>query len=232
MCDNADFLFEPITPFREWNGFYSRIPGHTTTFTITYNTDYASFWPIIRHNTDDGLLICPALEGGDVELLIETINEAKMQMTGQQGGSFCINEFGQVIVPSSDGDGMRLLVGQCEGVLLFEGEDEIIDLSDDCGLDTGDCWEKPYIGMKYQLHRDSFVYYWNDCLIEPVAQDEDLICKMRSVRRYGAATFIVNPYGIVLMKSPAGAFSFDEDKWKAVYVGRINYDLWFRKEKL
>lgn len=231
MSDNADFLFEPLRPFREWYGFYGRVPGQATTFTIIYISENSGFWPIIRQNTDDGELTCPALEGGDVGLLNDTINEAKIQMTGQPGGSFCINEFGQVIVPSGYGDGMRLLVGECEGFLLFEGEDEIIDLSDDCGLDTGDCWEKPYIGMKYQLHRDSFVYYWDEGILEPVAQDEDLICKMRSVRRYGAATFIVNPYGIVLMKSPAGAFSFDEDEWKAVYIGRINYDLWFRKEE-
>jgi hypothetical protein len=166
-----------------------------------------------------------------VRLLTETVNEANMHMTGTQGGSFCINEFGQVIVPSSDGCGRRLLVGECAGPLLFEGDDEIIDLSDDCGLDIGDCWEKPYIGMKYQLHRDSFVYYWDEGIVEPLCQDKDLICKMRRLRRHGPASFIVNPYGIVLMKNTEGEFNFDEN-WTAVYVSRIDYNLWFAKEEL
>ncbi len=181
----------------------------------------------------EGRIFCHAVKCDEVEKLVEAINEAKSRLSGSMGGSFVINEHGQVIVPSAFGDGSRLLVGEIEGVLLFEDDNgEIIDLSDDSNLEVGEPWLKPYIGMQYNLSIHSRIYYFDnekgsDYL--PV-QDENLIRKIRKVRRSGAVRFIVNPYGLVLTKIPEGEFSMGEDRWEPVYVGRINRDLWFRKE--
>jgi hypothetical protein len=52
-----------------------------------------------------------------------------------------------------------------EGVLLFKdpyGGD--IDLSDDTGLQNGELWEKPYIGVKYNLRGDSNICYYDNRL--------------------------------------------------------------------
>jgi hypothetical protein len=42
---------------------------------------------------------------------------------------------------------------------------------------------------------------------------------------------LVNPYGLVATKAPVGEFDFDEDNWKPVYIGRIDYAKWFAKEE-
>jgi hypothetical protein len=125
------------------------------------------------------------------------------------------------------------LVGEIEGVFLFKYDyGKTIDLSDDEGLKTGDYWRKPYIGMQYNLSKGSNIYYFdhaNGSDYLPI-QDEELIKKLRKIRRHGAVRFIVNPYGLVLTKNLEGEFSRDEDRWLPVYVGRINKSLWFRKE--
>ena len=62
------------------------------------------------------------------------------------------------------------------------------------------------------------------------AQRSDLIEALRSIRRYGAVRFIVNPYGLVLTKRPPAGRWSAEELWEPVFVGKINLDLWFEKE--
>jgi hypothetical protein len=231
MGSCRSFSFKPRAQFQEWHGSYEVIPGKTTKFINLYFQKF-DFWPSLRYYNGSEEHKCPAIDNGDVKRMALAINQAKFLMTGSKGGSFIINEYGQVIAPSSDGCGRRLLVGQCEGRLLFEDEGEVIDLTADQGLCTGDRWVGPYIGMKYHLHQNSYIYKWNGSIIQPPNQDRELILKIRSIRRFGAVSFIVNPYGIVLMKNPEGDFSFEDDRWGAVYVGKINYGLWFDKEDL
>ncbi len=229
---SSTFVFKPASVQNRWSGRYSRIVGDTTAFKINNTLDYG-FWPVIYWDNSEGRITCTAKECEEVEKLVASVNKAKMSMTGPIGGSFCINEYGQVIVPSSAGNGYRLLVGEIEGVLLFIDDlGNTIDLSDDYGLETGDDWDKPYIGMRYNLHQSSYIYFYDqeDGSTYPVSQDEELIEKIRKLRRYGPVRFIVNPYGLVLTKVPSGEYSRDHDDWVAVYVGKINKNLWFRKE--
>ena len=225
-----DFVFREVG-FRPWLGRYKRISSKTT-FKVLY-TD-RGWWPVIEWVTAEGIITCIAVGEQEVAGLVDVVNRAKKQMYGNYGGSFVINEFGQVIVPSSAGDGTRLLVGETEGTLLFDNPlaGGILDLSDDAGLNTGDHWDRPYIGMRYNLTRGSSIYFWKGEGEYLPHVDDGLINKLRAVRRTGAVRFIVNPYGIVLVKAPQGEFrSAEEEDWQPIYVGRITPNRWFAKEE-
>ena len=235
MTDIKAFAFKGSIP-KLWQGRYSRPWGETSTFKLKYTMEYG-WWPVVEWDRSDERSKCLARNCSSIEELVKAVNKVKIRMAAVEGGAFVINEFGQVIVPSIRSDGERWLVGEVEGRLLFEDPygGEIIDLSDGERLQNSDPWDKPYIGVKYNLHEASFIYYFNDEMqrIErPLVQDTELIKKLRKIRRQGPATFIVNPYGLVLIKSIEGEFQIEEDdKWMPVYVGRINYNLWFKKEE-
>ena len=228
-----EFMFKPVE-FRPWQGRYSRIVGKTTALRIRHTSE-KGVWPVIEWDYDEGRVISLAVEQGEVQKLVDAVMGAKQKMNGNFGGAFVINEFGQVIVPSSAGDGTRLLVGETDGVLLFDNPltDEVIDMSQDEGLEPGDVWDKPYIGIQYNLTRGSSIYFWGGSESQyPSQQDKELISKLRAVRRTGPVRFLVNPYGIVLTKAPAGNFDPErEETWQPVYVGRINKNKWFAKEE-
>jgi len=234
LTDIKTFAFKGSMP-KLWQGRYSRPWGETSTFKIKYTEEHG-FWPVVEWDISEGRSIYLACDCNSIEELIKAVNKVKIRISGKEGGAFVINEFGQVIVPTIWGNGERFLVGEVEGLLLFEDlyGGEIIDLSDDAGLQTNDPWDKPYVGVQYNLRGDSNICYYDNKLGSteyPPEQDRDLIKKLRKVRRYGAATFIVNQYGLVLTKIPEGEYQEDDDKWLSVYVGRINYNLWFKKEE-
>ena len=233
MANVKPFIFK-ASAIKPWQGRYRRSLGETSTFKLKYTMEHG-FWPVVEWDRSEGRSICTACDCNSIEELVKAVNKVKVRISGEEGGAFVINEFGQVIVPSIWGNGERFLVGEVEGVLLFEdpyGGD--IDLSDDAGLQSGELWEKPYIGVKYNLRGDSNICYYDNRLGStefPPEQDRELIRKLRKVRRNGPAAFIVNQYGLVLTKIPEGEYREDDDKWVPVYVGRINYNLWFRKEE-
>jgi hypothetical protein len=102
----------------------------------------------------------------------------------------------------------------------------------DCDhLTCGDDWDRPYIGMKYQLQAGDHIYFWDEreergIKQYPIEQDEELIENLRHIRPNGGISFIVNQHGIVLVKKELG-----RNMWKPVYVGKINYKRWFKKEE-
>lgn len=197
LADIKPFIFKAST-IKLWQGRYSRPLGETSTFKLKYTMENG-FWPVVEWDRSDERSICPACYCNSIEELVKAVNNPKISISGKEGGAFVINEFGQVIVPSSWGDGKRLLVGEVDGVLLFENPSDgsIIDLSDDTGLQIGDLWEKPYVGVKYNLRGDSNICYYDNKLSSteyPPEQDRELIKKLRKVRRYGAVRFIVNQH--------------------------------------
>ncbi|MBC7363220.1 MAG: hypothetical protein H5U07_01595 [Candidatus Aminicenantes bacterium] len=180
--------------------------------------------------------------------MAEAINEAKRILGSYGGGVFSINEYGQVIVPSVDGDGRRILVGEIEGPILLHNpfseskNDKWINIADDSGLKCGDRWPFPYLGVVYRLSKNNQIYYTEETEDEIRAvfasvTDEQLVKKLRSIRPYGPVRFLVNPYGIVLTKKAPRlhriyGYTFYEDRnWEPTYVGRINYNKWFPKEE-
>lgn len=193
---------------------------------------------VIEWCRDGCIGACLAIDGNGVRKLIQAVHAAKRKLGGGGGGSFQINEFGQVLVPASDGLGRIAFVGEVEGVLLFENpfeDDAHVDLSSHSGLKVGDPWLLPYVGVPYRLSKKGKIYFLHETdegreTEYPEYQDRELIGLLRAVRGYGGARFIVNHYGIVLTKvPPQGSWSLEE-KWEPVFIGRVNRRLWFRKE--
>jgi hypothetical protein len=221
---------------KAWNGRYARIPGDSSVFHIRYLN--GKWWPVIEWNTEEGLATCAALVCNAAKKLADAVTKAKLLAGGSGGGSFVINEFGQVLVPASDGSGRRYLIGCLEGCLLFENPlnpDDVIDLGDNQRLKLGDPWNLPHIGVPYHLSGRSKIYFYQQDekggrSVYPPQQDQTLIHALRQLRRTGAVKFIVNPSGLVLTKCPTGERWSPEEHWQSFFVGRLNRKLWFEKE--
>lgn len=219
--------FKRLKNFYYWTGIYNRLIG-------------GSYWKVSDNKVKlewningDTKIILDLEKSSAMYELAEAVNDAKYQLGGAAGGSFIINEFKQVIVPSVEGNTRRLFIGEIEGKLrLFNPEYyEIIDISDDSLFSCGDRWTYPYIGVVYNLSKYNKIYTLKDYevksdVVYPDCQDVDLIKKLREIRPgYQPVRFIVNPYGIVLTKVQE-----EYNQWEPVYVGRINYSKWFDKE--
>ena len=147
---------------RNWTGRYARVEGDTP---VLHVKQIEGGWRIMVCWRRDGYKgICIAVDEPDVGRLVSAVVQAKRGLGGNGGGSFQINEFGQVLVPASDGGGRRSLVGNVRGALRFEDpfEDRTFTLGDDTGLNPGDAWRLPYVGMPFNLHRRDRVYFWRE----------------------------------------------------------------------
>ncbi len=226
------FEFFPCRPGK-WSGRYRVIPGKQSVFHVRYD----NVVDILRTDKRGGLVYDRykylAVMTDVIYDMAERINAVKEHCVGQAGGSFVINEFGQVICPVADGSWNRYLVGECEGAISFHNPDGgTFTLDDDDGMTAGNDWKLPYVGTPYNLSRNDNVYIplRDGCDTEckyPAEQDHQLIGKLRSVRgTSGGFRFLVNPHGIVLTKIEDSPF-----EWHPKYVGRINYACWFDKEE-
>src|SRR5262245_42601889 len=96
---SGSLAFNICSP-RQWEGRYARIPGDRSVFHVQAN---GGRWrPIILWHREAGLGTCMAVDSPAVRELTEAVIAAKRQLGGTAGGSFQINEFGQVLVPASD----------------------------------------------------------------------------------------------------------------------------------
>lgn len=212
-----------------WTGRYARIPGDTAVYHLISRR--GKWWPVIYWDTDEDRVTCAALDCPASHELGEAVARAKWALSRTQGGSFLINEFGQVIVPSALGDGQRMLAGTISGNLLFENplEDGLIDLGDTSGLQPGDPWKMPYVGMMYRFSNRGQIYFWHQQgddrqRIDPIRQDASLARALRQVRGTGCR-FIVNHAGVVLTKEEG-----DDAEYWPLYVGQIDKRCWFEHE--
>lgn len=222
------FEFNRIRPER-WQGRYRRPKGDESAYHVDANGVITLRWRDIEqgYKFDCRVPGTPASQE-----LAMAVNNLKRQKASWPGGTFTINEFGQVICPVQNSR-ERFIVGRAKGPLYFEDpweDGKLISLFEcDC-LDCGDEWKRPYLGIQYQLHAGDHFYFWNEAAegsqkTYPKRQDKELIEKIRELRPNGAVRIIVNQHGIVLTKKPVA-----RNLWKPVFVGKINYGLWFEME--
>src|SRR5436305_1549553 len=109
---SSSVVFNICTP-RLWAGRYARIPGDRSVFHVQANG--GRWCSVIFWQREDGLGTCVAVDSPTVRQLTAAVTAAKRQLGGTGGGSFQINEFGQVLVPASDNSGRRLIIGELSG---------------------------------------------------------------------------------------------------------------------
>ncbi|MCH8474947.1 MAG: hypothetical protein LAT55_06940 [Opitutales bacterium] len=219
---NQDLKFIPHSPI-ECEERYTRIPGKSTTFLAK-----ADGTIIIRWYRNDGeIWECPANRDSAIDELANAVNSLKTSLSNSPGGAFQINEFGQVLVPSSNGR-CRHVVGTLEGVPEFTEPgfgSHTFSLDEKEFFLPGKTWSLPYIGMPYVMPQSGQYFYWRvteDGKFKkyPPAFDRDLQRAFFQIRR-GAGRFIVNPHGLVLTKKdPSG---------QPVLVCKINLSKWYPK---
>ena len=233
--NNTNLEFAP-TKIRLWGGRYGLIAGSTDHWkNIKIDGEWRS---VVVCCIASHTLTCKAEKCDAMDKLTGAVTQGKKHLGGNGGGKFQINEFGQVIVPASSGNGMRVIVGEICGEIFLDnpfpklGDDKLFRLWDDSDLAVGDPWDLPYVGLKYNLSNSHQIYYWHEenGKILPKKQDSRIIKSLREIRRSGAVRFIVNPYGIVLTKQPPDDEWCPEEKWCTTYVGKIQQHLWFNKE--
>lgn len=218
---------------REWSGRYARIEGGENVFHIRYfkNLDW---WICIEKRLRDEIKIFLAAPNKNLNKLMTHLNHAKKLLNGQFGGEFIINEFGQVIVPSAKINGKRVLIGRLENIEKFYFFDidnkAVFTLSDIRGMKLGSFWDKPYIGVPYNLSWKNEIYFWRkyeDYGYKEILQKkyDHLIKNLRNLRKKDSIRFIVNPCGVVLTKIQINGI------WQPVFVQKIDYNQWFDKEE-
>jgi hypothetical protein len=186
---------------------------------------------VVDWTRGDDTAQCWMVASDDVPALVDGVQAGKQTLHVGPGGSFLVNEFGQVLVPATDVDGTSVvLVGECSGSLVFENPfdpSNLIDMGDDAGLRPGDPWERPYVGIPHNLnHRNEICFkdvgpFGRDWLLPPL-QDAKLVAALRALRPWGFIRFIVTVAGLVVTKI--------EPDWEPRYVGQIDQSRWFAKE--
>ena len=223
---------------RIWSGKYSRIPGDNSTLHVTMVD--GRWQPNARRSIGADTAQCNMVISSASTALASAVIDGKKLLGGSDGGSFLINEFGQVLVPAqnySTRSGNQIaLVGTISGPLMFNdpfSNDAPFDFSDTSILQSGSAWERPYVGLQYNLSKSNEIYFWDYTStagkkVVPPIQDSALISAIRQIRPRKAVRFLVSYNGIVLTKVPVGDLS--EEFWEPRYVGRINKRRWFAKE--
>jgi len=219
-----------------WTGRYARIMGDSAVFHLRYTN--GRLWPVLIWETNSEIVTCRAMDSVTTRELVAAVACAKRHAGGDGGGSFLINEYGKILVPASDGDGRRFLAGRIGVPLLFDNPmmpGTPIDLGDEGDCEIGDSWNLPYVGIPYHLHRNGRIYFYQydehgGRSIHPPQQDVELIQAIRNLRPYGPVRVLVTPGGLVLTKIPSGTHALREESWQTVFVGRVNFNLWFEEE--
>ena len=229
----ADFSFVPSPP-QPWSGRYTRIPGDTTAFHVRL---IGRRWsPTVEWTVGNETALCPMVDVYGASDLADAVNAGKRFLRGSVGGAFLINEFGQVLVPDQSGDGDVVTVGECRGRLVFHDSlsgSGLFDMTDELRLTSGDKWERPYVGVAYNLSQGSEIYFRHQGRVgsrkvTPPVQDDSLIDALRAVRPYGSVRFLATFGGLILTKVPIG--NWKSPRWEPQFVGRIDYKRWFQKE--
>lgn len=217
-------MFEPLD-VHDWDGHYDKPLTRESVYHVTWNGQIR----ICQNQEWDRFLYAAVMDPSARELA-HRINICKhvFSFNNARGGSFCINEYGLVIVPIAGGNEYvpPKVVGRWTGTLQFWDGSGVFSLNDDANLSPGDPWPYPYLGMKYHLAANDYFYFRHETadgvnnLRAP--QGNDAIRRtLRTIRGAGLISFVINNHGIVLVRRNATTDN------SAVYVGRIDLNSWY-----
>jgi hypothetical protein len=172
--------------------------------------------------------------------LVHMVNSVKMEATGNQAGSFNINEYQQVIVPAADDSDTYYYAGEYHPDLEFLFEGKVIS-GRAVGLNgkplkPGDTWEGVHPGIPYVLKAGGKDISFKHPLRPNVTREEllskytsptealEFALRIRSIKGFEGGRFYVNERRHIF--APLGS----EGGLNYVYIGDLApNDPWFPK---
>ncbi len=163
--------------------------------------------------------------------LVDMVNAVKKAISaGTPGGRFYINEFRDVLVP--DGQGGAYWAGKYRYSLEFDFDGTIIGPEAPDGLEPGDTWTGPHVGVRYTLAAGArdIRYKIKEGRIERTEMLSDsvgpeaaaeLAARLGRVRGSSGGRFYINEAAHFFSPDPEGGADF-------IYLGCLTEDdQWF-----
>jgi hypothetical protein len=164
--------------------------------------------------------------------LVEMVNAVKLELTGQPGGAFYLNEFQHVLVPDGRG-GSCFWSGSYDGTLEFHNGSQVVSPNAPVDLRPGDRWPGPHVGIKYVLAADT-----NDVRYEKVdgrraetfflsddvgpSAASRLARRIATVKGSSGGGFYINERQELF--APVGTVAAG---YTYLYIGHLGEDRWF-----
>lgn len=213
---NADASFRPARGVAMYAGNAWLAPGRLRRYRVGLDRTVRAV--VLLAGTERQVQADPIPE------LVEAVNRAKRAGGQSDGGSFVINEYGHVLVPTGRG---AFCVGALDGVPTFRQGEHVLTPEPD-GLQPGDMWTGLLAGVRYRLKAGG-----ND--IEYERADGRLV---RLSEAIGTSTASSTASSFARIKSGGGRLYVNEAgvvtspmqrgrTWVDVFVGRIDRERWF-----
>lgn len=163
------------------------------------------------------------------EELAAMVNHVKQHLRGGiPGGRFYINEFRFVLVP--DGEGSAWYAGTYTPSLRFDFAGTVVQPEAPAGLEPGDQWPGPHMGVSYTLAPHDY-----DIRYRTVDRGRSGVVKLSDAVGFGAAAALVarlaqhtGQDGARIYINEAQEF-FAKPPWsdEFIYLGPLSDDPWF-----
>ncbi len=162
--------------------------------------------------------------------LVDMVNEVKLEHNGKEGGAFYINEYLDVLVPTVDGN--CYFAGQYQQPLAFEFEGDVISPKAPPGLQPGEPWPGPHVGIRYKLKAGGRDIEYStkpkpnivrtDLLSDHHGEDAaaELAVRLAQVKGEAGGRIYLNECGEFF--SPPAKLGEDY-----IYLGALDDDVWF-----
>lgn len=164
--------------------------------------------------------------------LAEMVNAVKRELAGRDGGAFYINEFSDVLVPDGEGGPVYYAGNYDDSTLVFRDGDLVVSPVAPPGLQPGELWPGPHVGIPYVLNAGAtdIKYEKKDGrkrITTFLSDDVGEVAAMKLAKRLavhkgnsGGRIFINERAEFFAPVGMAGDYSY-------VYLGHLGEDQWF-----
>jgi hypothetical protein len=163
--------------------------------------------------------------------LVEMVNEVKRQLTGLDGGAFYINEFHHVLVPDGEG-GPCYYAGSYSKLLVFKEGALALSPSAPSGLEPGELWRGPHVGIPYVLAagvRDIRYEKAEGRRIETIFLSDEVGAERAARLALRLGQHKGTSGGRIFINEQCEFFTRVDrgDQWEYIYLGHLEEDAWF-----
>jgi len=169
--------------------------------------------------------------------LVEMVNRVKLSSAQSPGGVFYINEYQHVLVPAG---GSYQYAGTYQRILEFDFNRQVLGPRPPAGLQPGEDWQGPHVGIRYALTADgSDVRYEVKTTTGPTSTNEKRFLLSAAVGRAGASKLAsrLGQYkgqggGRIYINEVREFFAPVGDDPRYIYLGPLGDDPWFPAPQL